>query len=156
MYAPSMTPIILRTLMIKVTPNADDNSLSSSWRDQDDDAYGVHTEDASPYTEDIVVVTATSQADPSATRTVRRIHFVRLLLDKNVSRVEPLPFHGMSYYPYPENESYPYDNEHSAYLEEYNTREWGLGPDNQEHNTIYTDYVKSCRHHQMNSRSTRL
>ena len=36
--------------------------------------------------------------------------------------VEPLPFYNMSNYPYPENESYPYDEEHNAYLAEYNTR----------------------------------
>ena len=37
--------------------------------------------------------------------------------------VDPLPFRGMSGYPYPATESYPYDAEHLAYLEEYNTRE---------------------------------
>jgi hypothetical protein len=36
--------------------------------------------------------------------------------------VNPLPFRGMSGYPYPATESYPYDAEHLAYLEEYNTR----------------------------------
>jgi hypothetical protein len=36
--------------------------------------------------------------------------------------VEPLPFHGMSCFPYPETESYPYDAVHLAYLQEYNTR----------------------------------
>lgn len=36
--------------------------------------------------------------------------------------VEPLPFQGMSGYPYPGTESYPYDEAHNAYLEEYNTR----------------------------------
>jgi hypothetical protein len=36
--------------------------------------------------------------------------------------VDPLPFQGMSGYPYPSTESYPYDPEHLAYLEEYNTR----------------------------------
>ena len=37
--------------------------------------------------------------------------------------VDPLPFRGMSGYPYPATESYPYDLAHLAYLEEYNTRE---------------------------------
>jgi hypothetical protein len=37
--------------------------------------------------------------------------------------VDPLPFRGMSGYPYPDTESYPYDEVHLAYLEEYNTRE---------------------------------
>jgi hypothetical protein len=37
--------------------------------------------------------------------------------------VDPLPFRGMSGYPYPGTESYPYDEVHLAYLEEYNTRE---------------------------------
>jgi hypothetical protein len=36
--------------------------------------------------------------------------------------VEPLPFHGMSRYPYPENEQYPSDVVHRRYLEQYNTR----------------------------------
>ncbi|TRO47026.1 hypothetical protein E2P60_04090 [Candidatus Bathyarchaeota archaeon] len=36
--------------------------------------------------------------------------------------VDPLPFQGMSGYPYPDTESYPYDPAHLAYLEEYNTR----------------------------------
>ncbi|MBN2349156.1 MAG: VCBS repeat-containing protein [Bacteroidales bacterium] len=37
--------------------------------------------------------------------------------------VEPLPFHGMSCYPYGPDESYPNDTEHQEYLREYNTRE---------------------------------
>ena len=37
--------------------------------------------------------------------------------------VDPLPFRGMSGYPYPATESYPNDFAHLAYLEEYNTRE---------------------------------
>ena len=37
--------------------------------------------------------------------------------------VEPLPFHGMSSYPYGEDESYPSDREHRDYLEKYNTRQ---------------------------------
>jgi hypothetical protein len=37
--------------------------------------------------------------------------------------VEPLPFHGMSCFPYDsEMESYPYDTAHLAYLRDYNTR----------------------------------
>jgi hypothetical protein len=36
--------------------------------------------------------------------------------------VEPMPFRGMSGYPYPSTEIYPYDAAHLAYLEEYNTR----------------------------------
>ncbi|MCP4656310.1 MAG: CRTAC1 family protein, partial [bacterium] len=36
--------------------------------------------------------------------------------------VEPLPFHGMSGYPYPETEHYPRTPETDAYLREYNTR----------------------------------
>ncbi|HVF58529.1 MAG TPA: FG-GAP-like repeat-containing protein [Thermoanaerobaculia bacterium] len=36
--------------------------------------------------------------------------------------VEPLPFHGMSQYPYPESERFPDGPEHRAYRERYNTR----------------------------------
>ena len=36
--------------------------------------------------------------------------------------VDPLPFHNMTCFPYPETESYPYDAAHLAYLTEYNTR----------------------------------
>ncbi len=36
--------------------------------------------------------------------------------------VDSLPFMGMSGYPYPSNESYPYDAAHLAYIQEYNTR----------------------------------
>jgi len=37
-------------------------------------------------------------------------------------RIEPLPFHAMSSYPYPESESYPRTPEHERYLSEWNTR----------------------------------
>ncbi|HEX9945081.1 MAG TPA: FG-GAP-like repeat-containing protein [Thermoanaerobaculia bacterium] len=36
--------------------------------------------------------------------------------------VEPLPFHGMSQYPYPANERFPDDDVHRIYREHYNTR----------------------------------
>ena len=36
--------------------------------------------------------------------------------------VEPLPFHGMSSYPYGPEEHYPTDPEHERYRKEYNTR----------------------------------
>ncbi|MGC4084370.1 MAG: hypothetical protein QM736_20220 [Vicinamibacterales bacterium] len=36
--------------------------------------------------------------------------------------VEPLPFHGMSRYPYPPNEHYPETPEHTRYREQFNTR----------------------------------
>ena len=36
--------------------------------------------------------------------------------------VEPLPFHGMSAYPYPDGEHYPDDEAHRRYQLEYNTR----------------------------------
>lgn len=41
--------------------------------------------------------------------------------------VAPLPFHGMSRYPYPPNEAYPSDAAHRRYLETYNTRRVGRG-----------------------------
>jgi tetratricopeptide (TPR) repeat protein len=36
--------------------------------------------------------------------------------------VLPLPFHGMTSYPYPANQSFPHDRIHEDYLREYNTR----------------------------------
>ena len=36
--------------------------------------------------------------------------------------VNPLPFQAMTSFPYPSNESYPYDADHQAYLKTYNTR----------------------------------
>jgi hypothetical protein len=36
--------------------------------------------------------------------------------------VEPLPFRGMTRYPYGEDEAYPSDEEHQDYLRRYNTR----------------------------------
>src|SRR2546430_14776567 len=36
--------------------------------------------------------------------------------------VAPLPFHGMSRYPYGADEGYPTDATHTRYLETYNTR----------------------------------
>jgi hypothetical protein len=40
-------------------------------------------------------------------------------------RVQPLPFHAMSGYPYPRRERYPDTPEHNAYQAEYNTRAIG-------------------------------
>ena len=45
--------------------------------------------------------------------------------DLNTARgqtVEPLPFRGMSRYPYGSDESYPGDDDHRLYLKKYNTR----------------------------------
>jgi len=45
--------------------------------------------------------------------------------DRNTARggtVRPLPFHGMSRYPYGSDEAYPTDAEHTRYMEAYNTR----------------------------------
>jgi hypothetical protein len=36
--------------------------------------------------------------------------------------VEPLPFHGMSGYPYGPSERYPEDRERQEYRKQYNTR----------------------------------
>src|SRR5260221_11508613 len=36
--------------------------------------------------------------------------------------VEPLPFHGMSGYPYPASEHFPDDSAHRTYVERFNTR----------------------------------
>ena len=38
------------------------------------------------------------------------------------STVEPLPFHGMSVYPYPDTEHFPTDPAHEQYRRKYNTR----------------------------------
>ncbi|MBT5802529.1 MAG: tetratricopeptide repeat protein [Gemmatimonadetes bacterium] len=40
----------------------------------------------------------------------------------NSLSVEPLPFHGMSAYPYPADERYPQTSAHLEYLQDYNTR----------------------------------
>jgi hypothetical protein len=45
-----------------------------------------------------------------------------LLGNYSESTVEPLPFHGMSTYPYNTNESYCSDPIRKAYTEEWNTR----------------------------------
>jgi len=37
--------------------------------------------------------------------------------------VEPLPFHGMSSYPFGPNDEYPNDEKHRKYLKDYNTRQ---------------------------------
>ena len=42
------------------------------------------------------------------------------------STVQPLPFHAMSRYPYPESEHYPRDAVHDAYQRTYNTRPAGV------------------------------
>ncbi|MFC1970259.1 hypothetical protein ACFLVV_03455, partial [Chloroflexota bacterium] len=69
-------------------------------------------------------------------------NFVKQFLGQDTSSVEPLPFHAMSNYPYPEGESYPDDAGHLAYLAEYNTREFRASPAGEPgHNSIYTDYV---------------
>jgi hypothetical protein len=41
--------------------------------------------------------------------------------------VAPLPFHGMSHYPYGGGEQFPSDAAHRRYLEQYNTREYQPG-----------------------------
>jgi hypothetical protein len=61
------------------------------------------------------------------------------------STVEPLPFNEMSSYPYPSNQSFPFDGDHVRYLKQYNTREYSSQGDilvPSKHRTIYTDYVK--------------
>jgi hypothetical protein len=45
------------------------------------------------------------------------------------SSVAPMPFHGMSSYPYPPGEAYPSDEQHRRYMSEYNTREAGQSPE---------------------------
>jgi hypothetical protein len=47
--------------------------------------------------------------------------------------VEPLPFHGMSRYPYGKEERYPNTQKHKAYQKKYNTREVGT--------TDYREYL---------------
>ncbi len=36
--------------------------------------------------------------------------------------VNPLPFQTMTSFPYPSNETYPYDRQHQSYIDTYNTR----------------------------------
>jgi len=42
--------------------------------------------------------------------------------------VEPLPFHGMTRYPYGDEQSYPATKEYQDYQREYNTREVSTEP----------------------------
>jgi hypothetical protein len=49
--------------------------------------------------------------------------------------VEPLPFHGMSKYPYEKNEHYPQDKDHKEYQLKYNTRVVGTNG--------YKEFVKN-------------
>lgn len=68
---------------------------------------------------------------------------VRERLGQDVSSVEPLPFHAMSAYPYPEGESYPYNAKSMAYLDEYNTREFRASLSGESvHHSIYSDYAE--------------
>ena len=68
---------------------------------------------------------------------------LRERLGQDVSSVEPIPFHAMSAYPYPEGESYPYNAKNIAYLDEYNTREFRASPSGESaHHTIYSDYAE--------------
>jgi len=71
--------------------------------------------------------------------------FVKYWFDEDICKVEPLPFHDMSCYPYPENESYPWNDEHLEWWDEYQTRYIEPGPDT--HNTLYTDYVQVVIHY---------
>jgi hypothetical protein len=54
--------------------------------------------------------------------------------------VEPLPFQGMSSYPYPASESYPQDQLHQDYLQHDNTRR--IGP------AAFRSFVKNYREEQ--------
>lgn len=56
-----------------------------------------------------------------------KLPYVKYFLNNTVSTVDPLPFHAMTTYPYPEDESYPDDPIHQAYLRVWNTRY--IGPD---------------------------
>jgi len=73
--------------------------------------------------------------------------FVKYLLGSKISTVDPLPFHGMSNYPYPPSESYPSDAEHLAYLSEWNTREYvegegaGISLPYSDNNTVFGNTI---------------
>jgi len=95
-------------------------------------------------------------APPAAQGSARDFFLYSVGYYKNIERptggtVDPLPFSGMSTYPYTGSESYPSDADHQAYLTEYNTRMYPAGEPapasvsdavTGEHHTIYTDYVK--------------
>lgn len=66
--------------------------------------------------------------------------WTKVLVGENICKPEPLPFHEMSYYPYPENEEFPWDNEHLEWWDEYQTRHVEKTGG---HNSLYTDYVKT-------------
>lgn len=56
-----------------------------------------------------------------------KLPYVKYFLNNTVSTVDPLPFHDMTTYPYSEDESYPDDPVHQAYLRVWNTRY--IGPE---------------------------
>jgi parallel beta-helix repeat protein len=63
--------------------------------------------------------------------------------------INPMPFHGMSQYPYGANESYPTDSDHQAYIADWNTRDFtapssvSIGGDMPEsfNNTVYNNNI---------------
>ena len=66
--------------------------------------------------------------------------WTKFLVGENVCKVEPLPFHAMSYYPYPNDEEYPWTEKQVEWWDEYQTRR--IEPDADSHNSLNTDYVK--------------
>ncbi len=79
---------------------------------------------------DEVTIEFNSENLPSLRKGWKRdflIHSVGWVKDGDLNtaagnKVLPLPFHGMSMYPYSSNKHYPMDAEHQKYLKEYNTR----------------------------------
>jgi hypothetical protein len=119
-------------------------TTTSYWNPTPSNATGMYTRygDVTPLTakvDDMLVVMGsgdelTLQYDPSRFPALkpgwRRDYLLRVegwAKDRDANTafsqsVDPLPFHGMSRYPYPSDEHYPDDAAHRAYLREYNTR----------------------------------
>ena len=57
--------------------------------------------------------------------------------------IDPLPFNEMTSYPYHDTEHYPTDDDHAAYLAQYNTRaiNWGTAQVPQMHHSLNTDQI---------------
>jgi len=86
-----------------------------------------------PGDEATVEFAATGAAPPAGWQRDFLLYSVGWIKDADLNTahgntVEPLPFHGMTRYPYDSAEAYPADAIHRRFLTGYNTRRIGSGP----------------------------